>query len=92
MADPKPTRTEKPDRPDTNRTELKDSRSGVLDHFGLRSGDDERRRRWKKAKVLESVPSSSYAMVLLKATDGSTYGGGCNGESHCFLIELLFVS
>nr|GEV88695.1 retrovirus-related Pol polyprotein from transposon TNT 1-94 [Tanacetum cinerariifolium] len=38
MADPKLPRTEKPDRPDTNRTELKDSRFGVLDHFGLRSG------------------------------------------------------
>nr|GEY06980.1 putative ribonuclease H-like domain-containing protein [Tanacetum cinerariifolium] len=39
MADPKPTRTEKPDWPDTNRTEQKDSRSGVLDHFGLRSDE-----------------------------------------------------
>nr|GEW48199.1 ribonuclease H-like domain-containing protein [Tanacetum cinerariifolium] len=29
IADPKPTRTEKPDRPDTNRTEPKDSRSGL---------------------------------------------------------------
>nr|GEX37553.1 hypothetical protein [Tanacetum cinerariifolium] len=29
MADPKPTRTEKPDRPDTNQTEPKDSRSGL---------------------------------------------------------------